>query len=243
MEGLRGVLQPVIDPHNLPEPIRYRVLASAAEVAAETVRLILEVAELSIAKRGAFKLVLAGGSTPLAAYCQLAKVDADWAHWHIYHGDERTLPVGDAERNSTAAEEAWLNHVAIPPEQIHNIPTERGTAAAAQAYAQNIVDVMPFDLVLLGMGEDGHTASLFPGHEHDEEQLTHAIYNSPKPPPERVSLSRKALENTHQLLIIVTGAGKQQAMQQWCWGEPLPVASIQPACGVDLWLDRAALGG
>jgi 6-phosphogluconolactonase len=95
-------------------------------------------------------------------------------------------------------------------------------------------------MVLLGMGEDGHTASLFPNHHHDENELAHAVYNSPKPPPERVSLSAKALSNTQQLLFLITGANKQDAVKAWRTGANLPVATIVPENPIDVYIDSAA---
>jgi 6-phosphogluconolactonase len=95
-------------------------------------------------------------------------------------------------------------------------------------------------MVLLGMGEDGHTASLFPGHQHQQDELAHAVYNSPKPPPERVSISAKALSNTGQLIFLITGTNKQEAVKNWRSGQDLPVAKIVPENLVDIYIDRDA---
>jgi len=91
-----------------------------------------------------------------------------------------------------------LSKVAIPAANIFIMPTELGTVEAAVEYREAIADVDQFDLVLLGMGEDGHTASLFPGHVNDSEETVHEVYNSPKPPSDRISLSAKTLANTRQ---------------------------------------------
>ena len=99
---------------------------------------------------------------------------------------------------------------------------------------------MPFDLVLLGIGEDGHTASLFPGQQHPADQLVHAVHNAPKPPPDRVSLSVRALSEAREVLILATGAGNRAAIQSWQAGEPLPIAEIGGPAPVDVLLDRAA---
>ncbi len=103
---------------------------------------------------------------------------------------------------------------------------EQGAKQAAMIYEEVIKVALPFDLVLLGMGEDGHTASLFPQHSYTGDDCVHAVFNAPKPPAERVSLSRRALSTTNVLMIIVTGAGKREAVLQWHKGEVLPVAQI-----------------
>jgi 6-phosphogluconolactonase len=205
----------------------WQCLEDAEQVAQIACKDILAAAEKSINERSRFKLVLAGGTTPEKVYSLLAQADADWPNWWIYHGDERCLPVDHKDRNSLMAASALLDHVAIPKNQIFNIPAELGPELGAQAYAKIVADALPFDLVLLGMGEDGHTASLFPGHEHNADELTHAVFNSPKPPPERVTLSAKALSNAGQVFFLITGLNKREAMKRWCLDEPLPVTLIR----------------
>jgi 6-phosphogluconolactonase len=138
------------------------------------------------------------------------------------------------------ATSAFLEKVAIPDAQIFTIPAELGPEPAAKKYQQIVASALPFDMVLLGMGEDGHTASLFPGHQHQEEELAHAVYNSPKPPPERVSISAKALSNTQQLIFLITGANKQEAVKNWRSGQDLPVATIAPENPIDIYIDKDA---
>ncbi len=196
---------------------------------------ILTAAEKAIAAHGSFKLVLAGGTAPVKAYQLLAKQTLDWSQWHIYYGDERCLPVDDAERNSLVAEQKWLNLVDIPKNQIYPMAAELGAEAGAKHYADIVAAADKFDLVLLGMGEDGHTASLFPGHVHNLDELTHAVHNSPKPPADRVSISAKALSNTQELIFIVSGA-KHDAVNAWKNKEDLPVTHLCPATGVDVLL-------
>ena len=215
---------------------------TAAQVADAVLDQILKSAELAISKRGCFKLVLAGGSTPEKIYQELANAKTDWSKWMIYYGDERCLPADDKDRNSIMAANALLSKVTIPATNIFTMPTELGAVEAAEKYRKTITNAGQFDLVLLGMGEDGHTASLFPGHIHDLEETVHEVYNSPKPPPERISLSAKTLANTRQLFFIVTGASKQDPVKQWKQGSGLPVASISPKNGVDIFIDNAAIG-
>ena len=208
---------------------RWHVLMDPEAVAQETAFRVLRAAETAIAERGIFRIALAGGHTPERAYRLLAKAEADWAHWEIYFGDERCLPPEDRDRNSVMAAHTWLELVPIPSYRIHPIPVELGAEQAAREYARLVRDALPFDVVLLGMGEDGHTASLFPGHAHPEDELVHAVFNAPKPPPERVTLSAAALGNARQILVLVTGSNKRPAIQAWCQGEPIPIGEI---CGL-----------
>ena len=219
---------------------RWHILETPDQVAEAACRQIVDAAEQAIAEHGTFKLVLAGGSTPEKVYRLLAQTDADWTNWYIYYGDERCLPADHADRNSLMATQVFLAKVAIPESQIFTIPAELGPEQATQQYQQIVANAVPFDMVLLGMGEDGHTASLFPGHQHQQDELAHAVYNSPKPPPERVSISAKALSNTHQLIFLITGANKQEAVKNWRLGLDLPVAAILPENPVDIYIDSDA---
>jgi len=214
-------------------------LETADDVALAAYQRIFEEAKSAIAERGQFKLVLAGGTTPEKVYRLLAQADADWSRWLIYYGDERCLPANHAERNNVMAQLAFLSKVAIPEIQVFTIPAELGNEQAADQYRQVVKDALPFDLVLLGMGEDGHTASLFPGHQHNSDELVHAVFNSPKPPPERVSVSAKALGNARQVIFLITGTNKQEAVKLWRSGHDLPVASIS-SDNIDVYIDRDA---
>jgi len=219
--------------HSFPDP---QALARAAAEA------VLEAAGEAIAARGEFRLVLAGGRTPEVAYRMLAEAEADWSRWYIYFGDERCLPAQDPARNSQMAHTVWLDRVAVPAENVFPIQAELGPEVAAARYAELVRDALPFDLVLLGMGEDGHTASLFPGQVHPQGELVHPVYQAPKPPSERVSLSAAALGSSRRVLILVSGAGKRKALQRWRSGEALPVAGIHGPGGVDVLVDREAEG-
>lgn len=217
--------------HNFPgaDAVRDRALEWIRRAAAE-----------AIASRGAFHVVLAGGTTPRAVYRALCAEAAQWDKWHVWFGDERCLPPADPERNSRMARDAWLDQVAIPVAQIHDIPAEAGPEAGACAYADALEGVAAFDLVLLGLGEDGHTASLFPGHEWGEAQDSPAVlpvHGAPKPPADRISLSAQRLSRARQLLFLVTGNGKQDALARWRRGEAIPAAAIHPPGGVDIFVE------
>lgn len=203
-------------------------------------------AAAAIAARGAFHLVLAGGSTPGALYAELAHRGVGDAAWHVWYGDERCLPADHTERNSTMAEAAWLAGSAIPEAQRWPMPTEYGADEAAAAYADSLAHVGDFDVVLLGMGEDGHTASLFPGHDWGTQQDSAdvlAVFDAPKPPPERVSLSAARLKRSAKLWFVITGAGKHAALVRWQQGERLPVSALHGKAETVAWLDLAARHG
>lgn len=219
-------------------PADTRVLADPEAVAAEACRLIAAAARDAIGQRHVFHLVLAGGSTPGLAYQRLAATDQAWAAWEIFWGDERCLPLDDPGRNSRMAQDLWLSQVAIPARQIHRIPAENGAAQAAAEYAEVIAGRMPFDLVLLGMGDDGHTASLFPAAV-DSAAPVIAVCDAPKPPAQRVSLNFQTLGACRQQLVLVTGAGKSAALAAWRQGKNLPIARAVRADAC-LLLDTAA---
>ena len=222
---------------------RWHVMPDQRALVTAVSERILGSARNAIRGHGVFRIVLAGGTTPAAVYMRLAGAATDWSSWQIYFGDERCLPADHPERNSAMASEHWLQRVALPETNIHVINAESGAEAAAQAYAPVVEQARPFDLVLLGMGEDGHTASLFPGQQHAAGELVHAVHDAPKPPLDRVSLGRAALNAAAEVLVMVSGAGKHDAVQRWKRGEDLPVARIHGQTGVDVYIDKVAETG
>ena len=199
------------------------------------VKRVLNAAEEAIAKHGSFLVVLAGGGTPKSVYQLLSQQQADWANWHVFHNDDRCLPVDHVERNSKMARDVWLNHVAIPQNQIKDIPTELGNVEGAKVYAKTLNGVRAFDLVILGLGEDGHTASLFPNQTIDNSADVVPVFDAPKPPANRVTMSQNRLNNTHEVLFLVTGSGKQEAVDNWRKGVKIPATLIAPKNGVDVY--------
>lgn len=202
---------------------------------------IMRRAEESIAAHGSFSIVLAGGSTPRAIYRLLRDMPTDWSKWHIYLNDDRCLPIDHEERNSLMVEQVWLSHVGVPKNQIHYIPAELDPIEGAKAYAKTLEKTDTFDLVILGLGEDGHTASLFPGHAVDNSADAVPVFNSPKPPAERITMSQNRLNNTHAAMFLVTGAGKQEAVDHWRKGVAIPATLIQPKNGVDIYCHEVKL--
>jgi len=222
------------------QKIQWHCFDNGDQIAVAASKQILNAATKAIGERGKFKLVLAGGNTPAKVYGLLAESAADWANWVIYYGDERCLPAEHPERNSQLAIQALLSKVAIPASQIFTIEAELGPEQGAERYCDIVANAMPFDMVMLGVGEDAHTASLFPKHVHNVDDLMHPVYNSPKPPSERVSMSAKVLSNTAELMFLVTGSNKQDAIKGWRAGADLPVAHILPPLA-DIYIDTDAL--
>lgn len=225
--------------------LRWHVHDSADALAAAVAHSIGESAAASIAARGRFVIVLAGGSTPLGAYRRARDLHTDWSRWHVWFSDERCVPAHSAARNDRMAGKAWLDHVAIPRAQIHAIPAELGPDAGAAAYCHTLTDVGRFDLTVLGIGEDGHTASLFPGNDQPSGNDGAAqtadvigVHAAPKPPPERVSLSAARLAATHRCLFLAQGAGKQNALRQLRDGKAIPARLAIPQAGADVHIDR-----
>lgn len=226
------------------QQVRWHPVDSADALARCGALRILRAARRALRARGCFRIVLAGGRTPRAVYRLLRDARTDWSRWHIYFGDERCLPRRAAGRNSRMATDAWLGAVPVPGSRIHVIPAERGARAAARAYAAVLRCVGEFDLVLLGLGEDGHTASLFPGRDRGAARGAPdalAVLDAPKPPPERVTLSAARLSRAREVLFLVEGAGKRAAVARWRAGTDLPAAAIRPAAGVDVLVEARLL--
>lgn len=204
---------------------------------------ILESAQRAIDTFGSFHFITAGGSTPNRCYQLLSQAEADWQNWHIYMGDERVLPQQNSQRNSQALLQNWLAHSAIPPANQHFILAEKGATEGAKHYAHLIAATERFDLCLLGMGEDGHTASLFPGHDHTAQikkvlpglvdMLDAPVIiekNSPKPPLQRISIHFSAIAKCQQVIKVISGSSKQAAVATWL-NNPLSHLPIAQAHG------------
>ena len=223
---------------------RWHLYQDIDELVSYAERAVVRAAADAHVRRGRFDLVLAGGTTPRTLYERLAAAKAGDVGWQVWFGDERCLPAGHADRNESMARDAWLDGSDIPPHQIHAIPGGLDPETAARSYVGALAGVESFDLVLLGIGEDGHTASLFPGQRRGlDERAADAVgvTDAPKPPPERVSLSAGRLSRARQVIVLATGASKADAIARWRRGEELPIAHIAPPAGVDILVDSRAL--
>lgn len=210
--------EPEVIVHNEPD-----VLAAAAAA-----RLITKIVDAQSA-RGWASVVLTGGRTGNAVLAHVnagpARDAIDWQRIDLYWGDERFLPAGDPERNETQARDALLDHIPVPAERVHAIEPSDGRFgddpdAAATAYAELLATaaapaVVPtFDVCLLGVGEEGHTASVFPDSPavHETERTVVAVRDCPKPPPTRVSLTLSAIRCSAEVWLMTTGAAKADAV-------------------------------
>lgn len=202
---------------------------------------------------------LSGGSTPKRLYGMLAGPDyaarIPWDRIHWFFGDDRVVPWDDPRSNVRMVREAFGHGVAIPPSHLHFIPTDRGPEGAAAEYdrtlrafygAERLDPERPlFDLVLLGLGEDGHTASLFPGKPALDaaDALAVAVPVAGLAPfVPRVTLTFPALASARQVLFLVTGAGKREALARLDAGEDLPPGRVTSRGRLDWLLDAEAAG-
>lgn len=184
-------------------------------------------------------LALAGGSTPRRAYELLGGLRSDWSGVHLWFGDERCVAPDDEEANYAMASRA----LEAPGATWHRIEGERGPDAAAEAYAAALEGVT-LDLTLLGLGEDGHTASLFPGNDAiDSDLAAVGVRGAPKPPPERVSLGLDVLNASRRIVLLVAGAGKREALARVLAGpDPDVPASLLARDRLTIVADAEALG-
>ncbi|AOV16397.1 6-phosphogluconolactonase [Acidihalobacter aeolianus] len=233
------------------------VLPDAEQLYVTVTEHLLHLADAAIAARGRFHLALAGGNTPRRLYERLAALDsADWDRWEIWFGDERCVPPDHPDSNYRMARETLLEHVAIPPEQVHPIiPHARFEPEAAAAdYADTMSAHLPLragwpilDVVLLGLGPDGHTASLFPGTGIlDVQDTPVAAAYVPRLGAWRISLTLPALAHARQLIFVAEGAGKSEILTRLLRGpaageSPLPAERVSNP-HTEWYLDAAARG-
>jgi 6-phosphogluconolactonase len=202
----------------------------------------------AIERRGVFHLALSGGSTPRLLYQRLARAtQIDWSKVHVWWSDERDVPADHPESNYRMAYEAMLCWLSIPAGQIHRVPTELGPARAADAYEAEIrahVDAGRFDLILLGLGDDGHTASLFP-HTQALEVTNRLVAANfvPKLNAWRITFTAPLINAADTVFFLVSGAGKAAALRSVLLGSyqpaALPAQQIAPFPGKLFWMTDA----
>lgn len=219
--------------------------------------LLVRQANLAVAARGRFSVALAGGATPRRTYELLAAPPlayrAPWDRMHVFWGDERCVPLTDSRSNARMAKEAWLDRVPIPGNQIHPMNCAPDPAAAARQYEAQLREFFAgqppiLDLVILGLGQDGHTASLFPGTAvlAEAERWAAAVYLA-ESGLHRVTLTAPLINQAAVVAFLVAGGAKAGVLREVLHGprDPgrLPAQLIRPQNGELLWLaDLAAAG-
>ena len=222
----------------------FKVYPDAEAVAQAATDYLFQQIKNCVAEKGQCHVVLPGGTTPARCLELLAEKSLPWEKIHWYPGDERCYPVGHAERNDTMILAKLFSKQPVSSQtgaskNFHAIPAELGPEQGAESYAALLDAAGEIDLVVLGMGEDGHTASLFPGNAALEDMRSAVpVYDAPKPPGERISLGMNVLRNAGECIVIATGKNKQEALNRLKQGEVFPVGMVEP----DVWfVDEAAV--
>jgi 6-phosphogluconolactonase len=241
------------------------ILKSSDDVSVHAADFIVRVTRDAIRKRGRAMIALSGGTTPEPAYALLAqsprKNQMDWARTFVFFADERFVPTDDPASNFRLIQRTLLAPVSVDPGHVFAIPVQLETASdAAAAYAATLADAFDFadrrdhpprfDLIVLGLGEDGHTASLFPGAASLDVTDRWVVASPPgslPPPAERITLTFPVLNAARDILFLVSGSSKSGALRDVLedqpGSEPLPAARVHPVDGKVTWLvDEAAAG-
>ncbi len=229
------------------------VLPSPEALHRQAAEVFSTLAQETIRTRGRFAVALSGGSTPGPTYRLLSREPyrdrIPWVKVHVFWADERCVPPDDPASNYRLAHELLLAHVPVPAGQVHRIPGERGPEAAADAYEETLRGSRDrLDLILLGLGGDGHTAALFPGSAALDEahRLTAAVRATYEDrPADRVTLSLPALNAARHVVFLVSGRGKAEAVRAVLeeGRRELPASRVAPQDGKLVWLLDAAAAG
>ena len=211
---------------------RVRVFPEAEDVAQYTADMLAQRIGQARAYGRELHIALAGGSTPQRAYELLADVEGSWRHVHLWLGDERCVPADDPQSNALMVRESLLGVERDEPPVLHAVPSPEVPEDAAWLYGLQVRERVPdvvFDVVLLGMGPDGHTCSLFPGHPVLEvsQAPVAPVRGSPKPPPERVTLTLPVVRRARFTLLLVAGEDKRDALARALAGDrSIPLALL-----------------
>jgi len=238
------------------------IFKNSDDLAAHAAEFISRSTQDAIRSRGRAMLALAGGTTPQPTYRLLARPDSrdpmDWTHTHLFFADERFVPMDDPSSNFAMVQRTLMTPGSVAPDHVFPIPTQRATATdAAQAYAATLAEAFGigdkpapprFDLVLLGLGEDGHTASLFPGAASLSVTDRWVVASPPgtlPPHVERITLTLPVLNAARKILFLVSGESKagvlRDVIEGNCEREQRPAAGVRPTDGTLTWfVDEAA---
>jgi len=229
------------------EPVISVVVPGPADLAEAAASWTGERITGAVRARRACYLALAGGETPRGCYERLARPpyrdSLPWGSVFVYWSDERQVPLDDPASNYAMAKAALLDHVPIPPEQV--FPLVGDPTPALRRVPADAAGRPRFDVIHLGLGDDGHTASLFPGSPALQEAraLVAVVHDAPKPPPERLSLTLPVINAARAVLFMVQGASKREALARVRKGDPaVPASHVLPVDGeLRFMVDRAAL--
>jgi 6-phosphogluconolactonase len=239
---------------NMVDP-KIEVVPEISELAEAAAGHILDAQASAVREREIFSIALSGGNTPKTLFELMAsdpwRSRFDWSRWEVYFGDERCVPPDHPDSNFRMARLALLDHVPIDPARIHRMKGEMDPQQAAREYGELMKEKFGddgLDVNLLGMGDDGHTASLFPGTAALAEKDHRCVANFvPRLDVWRITLSAPFINKSRQVMVLVSGAGKAQRLDQVLNGprdpDNLPIQMIQPVSGRMLWLMDAAAAG
>jgi 6-phosphogluconolactonase len=231
-----------------------RVFPDPAALADAAARHVVETGQAAIDARGAFSLALSGGSTPRDMHLELTSPpladQIDWRHVHVFFGDERCVPPDDPHSNFRMAYETLLSRVPIPPEQVHRMRGELPPDQAAESYTRELEsffgpELPRLDLIVLGMGDNGHTASLFPGLRavHEQERWVMAEYVG-EVGMWRLTLTPVVLNLGREVVFLVAGSAKAGMLRQVLEGpfapDERPAQIVRPSLGEAVWMVDAA---
>ena len=232
------------------QPGELRVVASKDALRETALALVLERAREALQLRGVFHVAVSGGSTPLSLYEALPQRCEDFSGWHVWAVDERCVPPDHADSNFRQVREAWLDRAATPPTGVHRMRGEDDPAHAARDYERELratLGAQPrLDVALLGIGSDGHTASLFPSSAALEERsLLVMAVRAPAQPPLRITLTIPALELARELVFLVAGPEKAASLRSALAPSnaqpPLPARLVAERNARTLWIaERSA---
>ena len=240
----------------MPKSFALHIFANEAEFNRAAARLLTTLAQKAVAQNGRFSIALSGGGTPAGVYQLLGKrpfaAEMPWPQTHLFWGDERLVSPGDPGSNYGQVAKLLLPNAPIPPKNVHRARGELSMETAVADYTQQLQDfaenndIPIFDVVLLGMGSDGHTASLFPGSPVDQpEWVTGVTANYDGRPAQRITFTPTLINCARHVIFLVTGSSKAKTLQKVLYGprqpEELPAQRIQPTNGALTWLtDEAA---
>jgi 6-phosphogluconolactonase len=203
--------------------LRLTTVADSEAAAVRAADVVARLAGEAIDARGVFHLALAGGSTPKRCHELLAERGIDWSRVHVWESDERAVGPDDDESNFKMIRESLLDRISIPEGNVHRVMGERGAEPAADAYEGELraaveprtqAEIPILDVVMCGLGEDGHTMSLFPGNPAVgvKHRLAVGVHDAPKPPPDRISFTLDLVHAARRTILLTAGSSKAEAL-------------------------------